>query len=561
MFSPIAQRSFKVRFLHFALYLLLIMGGLSMVVPFLIMISGSVEPRSETRNALFPTFFFNRQEMWSRYLSTKYQETSDLLRMAWNKPDATFASAKLAPTQADDTRLWHEFIKDHPPSPRFQLLGFLRSNTRMPSYSGRQFRLSLLERYEYDLKKLNGALGTQFPRIEAIVPPVTSLVGDARPRSLFIENYDAFVASQPPSRLIAWNAGGYFRSVFLPGIYGHTPAAYNAKHGTFYKSYTEIPFPGVAPETGGSDWFFFVSKVLSPDFVELTPAGLAAQTAAGLNKQEFLPTLARPEHVRVVSLDVAFSEWAATRGVNGAQIPQPALDREAFEKEEAFWKWQFLTMNYQRVIDEIVLHGNAIRNTIILVLLCVGGALIVNPLAAYALSRFKLRKTYHILLFCLATIAFPAEVTMIPIFLQMKEFHLLNTFAALVLPSLANGFSIFLLKGFFDSLPKELFEAAELDGANEWTMFWQITMTLSRPILAVIALGAFNAAYGTFFYALILAPNPKMWTVMVYIFQLRSSVDYPVVYASLILTAIPTLLVFIFCQNIILRGIVVPSDK
>jgi len=92
-------------------------------------------------------------------------------------------------------------------------------------------------------------------------------------------------------------------------------------------------------------------------------------------------------------------------------------------------------------------------------------------------------------------------------------------------------------------------------------MFWQITMNLSRPILAVIALGAFTAAYGTFFYALILAPDPKMWTIMVYIFQLRAGADYPVVYASLIITAIPTLLVFVFCQNIILRGIVVPSDK
>jgi ABC-type glycerol-3-phosphate transport system permease component len=218
-------------------------------------------------------------------------------------------------------------------------------------------------------------------------------------------------------------------------------------------------------------------------------------------------------------------------------------------------------LNYQRVLDEILLHGRAIFNTLILVILTVGGALLVNPLAAYALSRFKLRKTYHVLLFCLATIAFPAEVTMIPVFLQMKEFHLLNTFGALVLPTLASGFSIFLLKGFFDSLPKELYEAAELDGASEWTMFWQITMTLSKPILAVIALGAFTSAYGTFFYALILAPDPKMWTLMVYIFQLRSGVDYPVVYASLIITAIPTLLVFIFCQKIILRGIVVPSDK
>jgi multiple sugar transport system permease protein len=172
-----------------------------------------------------------------------------------------------------------------------------------------------------------------------------------------------------------------------------------------------------------------------------------------------------------------------------------------------------------------------------------------------------MRSSFHILLFFLATIAFPAEVTMIPVFLQLKEFHLLNTFGALVLPGLAHGFSIFLLKGFFDSLPRELYEAAELDGASEFVTFWNITMNLSKPILAVIALSTFVGAYGTFFYALILAPDPAMWTVMVYVYQLRQTVDPPVVYASLIVTAIPTLLVFVTCQNIILRGIVVPSDK
>ena len=150
---------------------------------------------------------------------------------------------------------------------------------------------------------------------------------------------------------------------------------------------------------------------------------------------------------------------------------------------------------------------------------------------------------------------------MIPVFLQLREFNLLNTFGALVLPGLANGFSIFLLKGFFDSLPRELYEAAELDGVSEFKMFWLITMNLSKPILAVIALSAFTTAYGAFFFALILAPDPSMWTLMVYVFQLRMTVDSPVVYASLILTAIPTLIVFITCQNMILRGIVVPSDK
>jgi multiple sugar transport system permease protein len=213
--------------------------------------------------------------------------------------------------------------------------------------------------------------------------------------------------------------------------------------------------------------------------------------------------------------------------------------------------------------------------------------------------------------------AFPAEVTMIPAFLLLKNFpllhlllavlaatlatavairihptlsdrakiiiplatfvammllpslfgrtiptvSLLNTFWALVLPSMANGFSIFLLKGFFDSLPQELYEAAAIDGATEWHKFWLITMSLSKPILAVLALGAFTAAYSEFMMALVIIPDQRMWTLMVWLFQLQTASHPSVVYAGLVIAAIPTLLIFLFCQNLIMRGLVVPVEK
>jgi multiple sugar transport system permease protein len=142
-----------------------------------------------------------------------------------------------------------------------------------------------------------------------------------------------------------------------------------------------------------------------------------------------------------------------------------------------------------------------------------------------------------------------------------SQVSLLNTFAALVLPGAANGYFIFLLKGFFDSMPRELYEAAELDGAGEWTKFWTLTINLSKPILAVIALGAFTGAYSAFMMALIIIPDPDMWTIMVWIFQLQSQSHGAVVYASIVLAALPTFLVFAFCQNLIIRGIVVPTEK
>ncbi len=561
MFSPITERSRTVKALYLSIYGLLMLGGITMVVPFFVMASGSVEPFPQPGIQLVPWYLFSQPQMERRFVQVKYGGDADLVRASWDDPAFDFRD-ELPPAGRDEgaVEVWQEFLKAADPAPANFLLAFGPSQG-MPSYSGRIFRKWLLERFGGDLARLNQSLGTDFSNAMAIVPPAVSLVSVPPGAGNFVDAFFRFLGERPDLRLAA-DAGGYYRSVFLPARFSGSVEAYNRKYGTAHASWKEIPFPATAPEAGREEWLFFASQLLRPDFVTLTPSGEAARAASGLPVREFIRTAASAPDLRVGTIDVQFEEWCRVRkGVAGARIPQRESDGMQLRSESGAWKLRFAALNYQRVADEMLLHGHAFTNTMILVVLFVAGALTVNPLAAYALSRFKFRQTYAILMFCLVTAAFPAEVLMIPVFLQLKEFHLLNTFGALVLPTLANGFSIFLLKGFFDSLPKELYEAAELDGAGEFVMFWQITMTLSKPILAVIALGAFNAAYGTFFYALILAPDPKLWTIMVYIFQLQSSAASPVVYASLLLASVPTVLVFIFCQKLILNGIVVPSEK
>jgi multiple sugar transport system permease protein len=152
-------------------------------------------------------------------------------------------------------------------------------------------------------------------------------------------------------------------------------------------------------------------------------------------------------------------------------------------------------------------------------------------------------------------------VWLVPTLVGKPNVSLLNTFACLVLPFMANGYMIFLLKGFFDSLPKELYEAADLDGASEFRKFWSFTMALSTPILAVIALRAFTLAYSNFMMALVLIPDQDMWTIMVWLFQLQSTVNQSVRYAAIAIAAVPTFVVFVVCQGIIIKGIVVPTEK
>jgi ABC-type glycerol-3-phosphate transport system permease component len=256
------------------------------------------------------------------------------------------------------------------------------------------------------------------------------------------------------------------------------------------------------------------------------------------------------------------SNWGTDyTGFDQAKMPVEEHDWVHFKSEKWSWRWWFFSQNYTIVADYLLLHGRAIMVTLVYVSLAILTALTINPMAAYALSRFQLPGTYKILLFCMATMAFPAAVTMIPSFLLIKNLGMLNTFWALVLPGAASGYNIFLLKGFFDSLPKELYEAARIDGASEARMFLQVTVPLSKPILALIALQAFTGAYGRFMFAFIICQDPKMWTIMVFLYQFQQQMSISIVFAALTLACIPTLLLFIFCQNIILRGIIVPMEK
>ena len=179
------------------------------------------------------------------------------------------------------------------------------------------------------------------------------------------------------------------------------------------------------------------------------------------------------------------------------------------------------------------------------------------------MSRFNLRGQDKVILFMLATMAFPAMVSAIPGYLLMRDLGLLNTFFALVLPGAANGMAIFILKGFFDSLPQELYEAATIDGASEFQIFRIVAMPMVKPILAINCLTAFIMAYNGWQWALIICQDKSMWTIAVWLYQASmwwGSMPW-IVSAGFVIASVPTFIVFISCQKMILRGIIIPSMK
>jgi multiple sugar transport system permease protein len=265
---------------------------------------------------------------------------------------------------------------------------------------------------------------------------------------------------------------------------------------------------------------------------------------------------------RYGSLERLNAAWGTSHADwNAVRFPVPETDFLTLSQHSAGIKWELSTANFRVVLKSLLLEGRAFYNTFLIVLLSIVTSLTVNPLAAYALSRFRMRGTNKILIFLLATLALPAEVALVPGFLLVRDLHLTDTLWALVLPGAANAFSIFLLKGFFDSLPQELYEAALIDGAGEFTLFSRITIPLSMPIIAVTLLGTVTHAYNLFMPAVMYLGDVSKWPVATKIYEINQISSPGVGMAALVISSIFPLLVFVFCQRIIMRGIILPSMK
>ncbi len=415
--------------------------------------------------------------------------------------------------------------------------------------------LAYVERHVGDIDKVNERLGTDYARTEDMIFPIERPATAGSWRDL----WDLYVTKRFP--LLSVRVEGDFDEAYRTFLakryahYGKRVADYNAAHGTRFPPLAETTCPATMPadDLRFADWVAFTDQ-------HVPAAARRLSTVEGLwrdwLKKKYQGRRAR-NAIEALN-EVHGTAWASWDRV---MPPRAETDVLTFWRDKSAIRREFLLRNYRLVLDYILFHGRAVLNTFVLVAMTVLGHLTVQPLAAYGLSRFRLRYAHQILLFLLATMAFPAEVAMIPNFLLIKELGLLNTYWALVLPGLASGMGIFLLKGYFDSLPQELYEAAMMDGAGELRMFLRITLPLSKPILAVIALASFVAAYGGFMWAFLICQKEHMWTLMVFLWQLGHE-SYPSIWmAGLVIAAVPTLLVFIFCQKIILRGIIVPTMK
>jgi putative chitobiose transport system permease protein len=193
-------------------------------------------------------------------------------------------------------------------------------------------------------------------------------------------------------------------------------------------------------------------------------------------------------------------------------------------------------------------------NSTIVAALTVSINLLFCSLAAYPLARLNFRGRDLILAIAISTIMIPFQIVMIPLYILTVQLGLRNTYLGVILPTLASAFGIFLLRQAFQGVPKELEEAARIDGCSELGIWWHVMIPAVRPALVTLAIFVFIGSWSDFLWPLIVLEQPEYFTLPLGVARLASALDFDwrAIAAGSIISIAPVLLLFLFLQRYII---------
>lgn len=202
-------------------------------------------------------------------------------------------------------------------------------------------------------------------------------------------------------------------------------------------------------------------------------------------------------------------------------------------------------------------------NSLMVALLSTFALIVVSSLAAYAFSKLEFKGKNIIFIIFISSLMIPKEVMIVPLFRIIQDFGMVNTLQGMIWPNVATAFGVFLLKGFFDSIPDSLREAAKIDGASEFKIFFKIMLPLVKPGLGALFILNFVQVWNDYLWQLVVGQEEGSKTLMVGIATLMQDLNPNFAYkmAGAVVAAIPMLLIFIFFQKYFTKGITIGSDK
>ena len=235
-----------------------------------------------------------------------------------------------------------------------------------------------------------------------------------------------------------------------------------------------------------------------------------------------------------------------------------SLQREG-KQIDTVWKW--FTPPYTLQNYPSVMLGSAVliwlKNSVIIAVLTTVLTVFFSALAAYALAQFKFRGSRALYIYFLLGLMVPTEATIIPLFITVNQFNLINTYAGMILPSIAGSMNLIIMVTFFKSLPKELFESVKVDGGGELTAFFRVALPLSGNIISTVCIFAFIGSWNNYLWPLLCAMSESLFTLPIGIptFSATYTVDYVRPLTACMIASLPMVIIYIAFERRIVAGI------
>jgi multiple sugar transport system permease protein len=224
---------------------------------------------------------------------------------------------------------------------------------------------------------------------------------------------------------------------------------------------------------------------------------------------------------------------------------------------------QFTLENYRQIFEREPLFGRWVFNSLLIGVSVTLLNLLFNSMAGYALARLNFAGRRFWFFLILAVLAVPVQVTLIPTFLILKLLGWLNSYQGMVVPGMVNATFIFMMRQFFVNFPKELEEAAALDGLNPFQIFWYIVLPLAKPALAAQAIFVFMGSWNNFLLPVVILFDPEMFTLPLGLNTFKGQyISYwNYIMAASVVFTVPVLVLYIFFNRYFIRGVTFTGTK
>jgi multiple sugar transport system permease protein len=225
------------------------------------------------------------------------------------------------------------------------------------------------------------------------------------------------------------------------------------------------------------------------------------------------------------------------------------------------WKWLPTDIQWGNMTepfnDETVDFGRALWNSWVVAVLHTSGILLICSLAGYGLARIPYRHANKVFYGVLVTLMIPTAVTFVPSFVLVSSLGWVDTYRGLIIPGLFSGFTCFLFRQYFLGFPKELEEAARVDGLSYWGAYWRVVVPNSLNFFAAMATITFISGWNSFLWPLVIGQDPSSWTIQVALssYMTNQTVNYHLIFMATAISILPLLLVFLFLQRWLVQGI------